>query len=115
MSWASMADRMIGVAVRTFSHANDARESLVSYIPKSGQPYDVLAVFDRAHIAIDPNTGAPINSTNPVLGVQRSQFAAEPKKGDMVDIVFDGATHRFIVQQYQPDGVAGGLLELIRK
>ena len=74
MPWPDMADRMLGVAVRTFAHSGQDGESLVQYIPKAGSPYTITAVFDKAHVSVDPDTGAPISSTNPVLGVQRSQL-----------------------------------------
>lgn len=108
MSWSDMADRMLGTAVRTFSHADSDGETLVTYTPKTGSPYPILAVFDKAHVSVDPGTGAPISSTNPILGVQLSQFVAEPRKGDRVAI--GGVTYNVI--ECQPDGVAGALLEL---
>ena len=108
MPWPDMADRMLGVAVRTFAHSDTAGGSLVTYAPASGSPYPIRAVFDRSHLAVDPSTGAPVSSTNPILGVQLSQLAAEPRKGDRVIVA--GVTWR--VHDYQPDGVAGALLEL---
>lgn len=103
-----MADRMLGVAVRTFSHASSDGTTLVTYTPKTGAAYPIKAVFDKAHISVDPGTGAPISSTNPILGVQLSQLAAEPRKGDRVNV--NGVV--YTVVEFQPDGVAGALLEL---
>jgi hypothetical protein len=99
---------MLGVAVRTFRHADQAGASRVQYVPKVGSPYFVDAVFDKAHVSIDQDTGAPISSTDPIIGIQLSQMQAEPKKGDRV--VVDGTT--YTVADYQPDGVAGARLPL---
>lgn len=99
---------MLGVAVRTFAHSGQDGVSLVQYIPKVGSPYAITAVFDKAHVSVDPDTGASISSTNPILGVQRSQLAADPRKGDRVNV--GGVL--YTVMDHQPDGVAGALLEL---
>lgn len=101
MSWADRADRMLGVAVRTFSTA-------VQYIPKSGPAYNISAVFDKAHVEIDQDTGAAISSTDPILGVQLSQLQTPPRKGDRVNV---GGTV-YVVADSQPDGQAGARLKL---
>lgn len=103
-----MADRMLGVAVRTFSFDSPAGVSLVQYVPKTGAAYNIRAVFDKAYISVDPNTGAPVQSTDPILGVRRSDLAAEPKPGDRV--VVNGTTYS--IGEPQPDGVAGILFQL---
>lgn len=108
MSWADRADRMLGLAVRTFRHADQDGESLVQYIPKTGSPYYIDAVFDKAHVTVDPDTGATISSTDPVLGVQLSQLQASPRKGDRANV--NGTV--YIVDDFRPDGVAGALLKL---
>lgn len=103
-----MADRMLGLAVRTFSHSDQGGQSLIQYVPKSGSPYSIDAVFSKAHVEIDRDTGAPISSTDPTLGVQLSQLQAPPRKGDKVNV---GGTI-YVVDDFQPDGVAGALLQL---
>lgn len=108
MPWPGLADRMLGTAVRTFSQSDEGGESLVTYFPVNGDPYEITAVFDRAHVTVDPTTGAPVNSTNPVLGIQISQLQSPWKKGDRVQV----GTTLYKIAEYQPDGVAGALLEL---
>lgn len=108
MSWAQMADRMLGVVVRTFAHVDPAGLSLVQYLPKSGAPYPIRAIFDQSHIEVDPNTGVAVSSANPVLGIQLSQLQGKPQKGDRVSI--GGSLYN--VADYRPDGEAGALLEL---
>jgi hypothetical protein len=108
MSWASMADRMLGVAVRTFRHADQDGQSRVLYIPRNGNSYYIDAVFDQAHIDIDRETGALVSSTDPVLGVQLSQMQGPIVKGDLVRV----GTVAYKVVDFQPDGVAGARLKL---
>lgn len=92
---------MLGVAVRTFATS-------VQYIPKTGAAYDIVAVFDKAHISIDPDTGAPISSTDPVLGIQLSQMQGPIRKGDRISV--DGTV--YVIADHQPDGIAGARLKL---
>jgi len=108
MNWHGMADRMLGIAVSTFAHATPDGQTLVKYIPKTGAPYDVTAVFDRAYVSIDPSTGVPISSNKPVIGVQLSAMQTQPRPGDRVNI----GGELFNVSDLQPDGVAGALLVL---
>jgi len=102
MAWADMANRMLGVAVRTFNEVG------VVYTPAGGSPLSLMAVFDDAHLRVDPGTGAPISSTNPIMGIRNSDLPAAPRKGDTV--LVRGVRYRVI--EAQPDGVAGSLLEL---
>jgi len=108
MPWPDMADRMLGVAVRTFSQSDPDGETRVQYMPKGASSYPLSAVFDKAHVSVDPGTGVPISSTNPVLGVRLSDMQAEPKKGDRVQV--SGVIYSVV--DSQPDGVAGVMLEL---
>lgn len=113
MPWSDMADRMLGVAVRTFRHADQDGQSLVEYIPKAGSAYIIeSAVFDEAHISIDQDTGASISSTNPVLGIQLSQMQGPITRGDKARVTVKGVATVYVVADHQPDGVAGALLKL---
>lgn len=108
MGWADMADRMLGVAVRTFSDTDADGETRVEYLPKGGSPIPLSAVFDAAHLSVDPSTGAPVSSTNPILGIRNSDLPSPPQQGDRVTV--RGILYH--VLDAQPDGVAGSLLEL---
>lgn len=103
---------MLGVAVRTFRHAGQDGVSLVQYVPKTGAPYSIDAVFDEAHIRVDPDTGAAISTTEPILGVQLSQMQGPIVKGDKVNVTRKGVVTRYLVDEFQRDGVAGALLKL---
>jgi len=104
MNWSSVANRMLGVAVRTFS------EPGVYWLTDGVEPGVALlqAVFDTAHIEVDPDTGAPVSSTNPVLGVRLADLPNEPTSRDRVRA--RGQLYR--ISDVQPDGVAGALIIL---
>ncbi|MBC3492714.1 head-tail joining protein [Pseudomonas taiwanensis] len=107
MGWASMAERMLGVAVRTFSEpsASIDQAGAVYWLTDGAEPGVPLAqaVFDTAHVAVDPETGAPISSINPVLGVRLSDLPNQPTGRDRVRA--RGVLYR--INDVQPDGVAG--------
>lgn len=101
-----MADRMLGVAVRTFSEEAGS----IYWLTDGIEPGVVLlrAVFDTAHIEVDTETGAPVSSNNPVLGVRLADLPNEPTSRDRVRA--RGVLYR--ISDVQPDGVAGALLIL---
>lgn len=117
MGWHGMADRMLGVAVRTFS------APLVELIPGGvGAPVPLAqAVFDTAHIKVDPDTGAPVSSNNPILGVRMSDLPAPPvPESDLIRVsglppAMAWANGTYNISDAQPDGVAGAVLYLKRK
>lgn len=101
MGWGSMASRMVGVAVRAFSE----EPNTVYWLVGGAEPGVALpqAIFDTAHIAVDPETGAPVSSANPVLGVRLSDLPGPPTNRDLVRA--RGQLWR--INDVQPDGVAG--------
>lgn len=102
-----MANRMLGVAVRTFSEpaAEVDPAGAVYWLINGVEPGQALpwAVFDSAHVAVDPETGAPISSPNPILGVRLSDLPVPPTSRDLVRA--RGVLYR--ISDVQPDGVAG--------
>lgn len=107
MGWRSMADRMLGISVRTFSEPAAAADPVgaVYWLTEGDEPGVPLpqAVFDTAHVAVDPETGAPISSVNPVLGVRLSDLPNYPTNRDKVRV--RGILYK--INDVQPDGVVG--------
>lgn len=96
-----MAQRMLGIAVHTFSEGADTVFWLAEGVePGIGLP---KAVFDTAHTAVDPDTGAPVSSTHPVLGVCLADLPSEPTT--RVRVRVRGQLYR--IHDVQPDGIAG--------
>ena len=72
----------------------------------------VRGVYQASHIGIDPDTGMRVNSTQPVLTINRQDLQWDPRQGDMVERMASGET--FQVRDPQPDGHNGWLLFLHR-
>ena len=68
-------------------------------------------VYQASHIGIDPDTGLRVNSTQPVLTINRQDLSIDPKPGDVVEVHDVGL---FQVRDPQPDGHTGWLLFLHR-
>lgn len=102
-----MAQRMLGVSIRTFSEPSAALdpEGAVYWLTDGVEPGVALAqvVFDSAHVSVDPETGAPVSSNNPVLGVRLIDLPNPPTNRDRVRA--RGELYR--VGEPQSDGVAG--------
>ncbi|MFK0090953.1 hypothetical protein ACIQUS_27175 [Pseudomonas sp. NPDC090755] len=107
MGWASMAQRMLGVSIRTFSEPSAAidPDGAVYWLTDGVAPGVALAqvVFDSAHVAVDPETGAPVSSSNPVLGVRLIDLPNKPTSRDRVR----ARGELYSINDVQPDGVAG--------
>jgi hypothetical protein len=107
MGWASMAQRMLGVSIRTFSEpsASIDPDGAVYWLTDGVAPGVPLAqaVFDTAHVSVDPETGAPVSSQNPILGVRLIDLPNKPTNRDRVM----ARGELFTISDVQPDGVAG--------
>ncbi len=114
MGWADMAQRMLGVSIRTFSEpsASVDPDGAVHWLTDGVAPGVALAqaVFDSAHVSVDPETGAPVSSSNPVLGVRLIDLPNKPTNRDRVR----ARGELYLINDVQPDGVAG-LTIILRK
>lgn len=98
----------------------DGTPIAITYQPMNGAPFPVVAIFDRASLDMLPlggaggqearQTGAAGNVTirRPVLGVQTSQFPADPDQGDGVLVGNDA----YYVKEARLDGHGWALLLL---
>lgn len=102
-----MAQRMLGVSIRTFSEpsASIDPDGAVYWLTDGVAPGIALAqaVFDTAHVSVDPETGAPVSSNNPVLGVRLIDLPNKPTTRDRVQ----ARGVLYVVSDVQADGVAG--------
>ncbi|MNP87369.1 hypothetical protein D3C76_1882230 [compost metagenome] len=60
-------------------------------------------MFDTAHVSVDPETGAPVSSQNPILGVRLIDLPNKPTNRDRVR----ARGELYQISDVQPDGVAG--------
>lgn len=75
-----------------------------------GQSATAKAVFQDAHVGLDPETGVQVRSTQPVLLLERDDLPFRLQQGDEVDA--RGTTYK--VRDLQPDGHTGVLVMLHR-
>jgi len=102
-----MAQRMLGVSIRTFSEPSAAidPDGAVYWLTDGVAPGVALAqaVFDSTHVTVDPETGAPVSSQNPILGVRLIDLPNKPTNRDRVR----ARGELYQISDVQPDGVAG--------
>lgn len=77
---------------------------------RSGTSTPAKGVYQASHVGLDPETGVRVNSTQPVLLVNRLDLPFAPRQGDLVEV----AEQVFQVRDSQPDGHTGWLLMLHR-
>lgn len=106
MSWADLADGVVGAAMDAFGDAHVvvfAAPVVVKAAYGAGR-----GVFDAAHELVDMGGEAPMTTVGPVLSIRLSEFDVPPAQDDEVTI--DGTLYRIF--DVQPDGQAGAKLLL---
>lgn len=101
MSWSALTDNLTKATVKTFGQP-------VTYQPLSLPAVSLMAIFDDKYQAVDPDSGAIITSTQPMLRVRIADLPRNPLQGDLVTI--SGVTYR--VNDFEPDGGGGAMLLL---
>ena len=79
-------------------------------LTRSSTTYEITGVFQESFKVIDPATGMPVNSQQPVLGINLTDISIEPRRSDMVTV--RGVNYR--VRDLQDDGHTGVTLLLQR-
>ena len=79
-------------------------------LTRGGVAYQIKGLFQETYKAIDPDTGAPVTTLQPVLVVNRRDFTFDPKSGDL--IAARGVNYR--IRDVQSDGHTGLALMLQR-
>lgn len=100
-NWQNLADRVIKTGISTFG-----RE--VRYHALNDEPVEINGIFDETFATVDPNTGAVIDSSTPVLHVRLADLPCTPSPGDRVCI--GEAVYRVV--SHQPDGQGASMLVL---
>lgn len=77
MGWKTAAAAMSARSIRTFGES-------VTFSPKAGGgPHTIaFAVFDDDYQAVDPDTGVPVSTGKPALGVLLADLPTSPAHGD---------------------------------
>lgn len=101
MSWLEQTGAVLDSCMGAFGED-------IEYTPSGGSPVSTVGIFDNEYQAIDPNTGAIVTSTGPILGVKNENLPQAPREEDTVAV--RGQQYRVI--QVQTDGQGGSKLLL---
>lgn len=101
MSWADKQDSMHQNCLRTFGVP-------VKYGRGAGV-IEITAIFDCNYLEVDVNTGVPVSTTSPVLGVRVADLPdGRAEKNDRAEV--NGTTYRVV--NFKPDSCGGAKLFL---
>lgn len=79
-------------------------------LSRDSNTYSLKGVFQESYMAVDPRTGMPVNSAQPILGINRRDITIEPRKGDLITI----RSTNYRIRDIQEDGHTGMSLLLQR-
>lgn len=101
-NWHSIREAALGTALQTFGEA-------VTFYPNSGTPVseEITAVFESSYEAVDPDTGALIQSEQPRLQLRISDLTNPPERGDEFELE---SGDRFRVHRVEKDAEGGAAL-----
>lgn len=77
---------------------------------RGASAWPIKGIFQSAYLAVDPETGGPVSTQQPIVGVDGRDLPITPKGGDQVEA--RGSTYR--VRDAQSDGHTGWTLHLHR-
>lgn len=98
MDWDDVVDaKILGPLVGQFG-------TDITYQPAAGVSFPVRGIYDKAFLSLDPDTGSPVLTNQPTVGIQLSQFAGhgDPQQGDLLTIEKTG--EQWEVREALPDG-----------
>ncbi|WP_251976719.1 head-tail joining protein [Salinicola avicenniae] len=97
------------IELRAFRDVLAQMSDSITYMPAQGDSVSVAGVYDADHQEVDPDTGVPVYSVNPLLTVAMSDLPlGSPRPGDRV--MRRGKTYR--VTGSRPEGDVTVVLEL---
>lgn len=98
MGWSERKALMQGTAVRTYPEAVTYQASATD------SPLPLTGIWSDAHIQIDPDTQAPVSSTNPLLDVILTDLPGQtPTEGARIIRLLDPSVVYKLID-HQPDG-----------
>ena len=99
-----LANRVLKANVRVMG------EPVTLTRPATGATYSFKGIFQESYMTVDPRTGMPVNSAQPILGLNINDIAVEPRRGD--DLLIRDTGYR--IRDIQEDGHTGMTLLLQR-
>jgi hypothetical protein len=98
--WERQVDEAMQVCIDTFGEGVQR----VTYTSIHGDTVEIDGVFEASTESVDPDTGAPILSHQPLLSVRLSQLAHLPELGD--SCVIRGLNYRVMAPEFDGQGTA---------
>ncbi len=89
-NWQNLTSQVIDQCLGTFGEE-------VIYSGENLTPIRITAIFDNEFQQVDPDTGAVVISTQPMIGIKDNQLPQPPSKGDRViirDVEYKIIDHR---------------------
>lgn len=103
MSWESKVESLLGHCTSEAVFGGE-----FTHIPRVGPAQAFKGVWSESYLAVDPENGIQVMSSDPNVGVRLSDFRTKPGKGDA--IIRKGI--RYFIRELQPDGEGGSTLIL---
>lgn len=101
MSWSEDQDKALQTCLKTFGVP-------VKY-GRNAVFYEITGIFDHNHFEVDVNSGVPISTVSPVLGVRVADLPdGKAEKSDRVEV--NGTLYRLV--DFKPDSCGGAKLFL---
>jgi hypothetical protein len=86
---------VIGPTVKVFGEP-------FTYLSQTFAPFDFTGVYDEAYREVDLAGGMGVTTTQPVVGIQLSQFPITPAQDDL--LTCHRTSETFKVREARPDG-----------
>ena len=99
-----LANRVLKANVRVMG------EPITLTRPTTGNSYTFNGIFQESYMTVDPRTGMPVNSAQPILGINSNDISVTPRRGD--DLLIRNTGYR--IRDIQDDGHTGLTLLLQR-
>lgn len=107
MSWDSKVQNLLGHCV-----SESAFGSEITHLPKIGQAQAFNMIWSDVYLAVNPQDGVTVQSSDPNVGARLTDFKTQPQKGDRIKRRKDGEDRYYIVRAVEPDGEGGVTLVL---
>lgn len=101
MNFAENVNSLLGVCLNTFGQT-------VSYTDRNSVVYELSGIFSNEYEGVDPDTGYPLVSSIPNLGIRVSDWPQIPQEGET--IVTGGIN--YTVRYPELDGEGGAIIFL---
>ena len=101
MAFADHTQLLLAACLNTFGQA-------VSYRDHSSVDYELRGIFSNEYEAVDPETGFPVMSSIPNIGIRLSDWPKAPVEGEHITV----NAKPYLVLRTEADGEGGAVVFL---